>query len=96
MWRCGAEQHVTEVHIITYSHSILVVVANTLSGRNSIAFEDNFLFKKIQRDLKLLIKLKYCTRYVLRSEFLSFSLHRLTRTAVSQRNVLTGKIQRYM
>ena len=36
---------VTEVQIGTYSHFSFLMVANTPTGRNSMAFEDNLLPK---------------------------------------------------
>ena len=51
---------VTELQSGTYSHFSFLMVANTPTGRNSIAFEDNLLSKHNLKitEIKLLIKVQ--------------------------------------
>ena len=53
-------RQVTELQSGTYSHFSFLMVANTPTGRNSIAFEDNLLSKHNLKitEIKLLIKVQ--------------------------------------
>ena len=64
MLEYGPEQPSNRSTIGTYSHLSFLVVANTPTGRNSIAFEDRFLSEHNSKitEIKLVIKVNFCTR----------------------------------